>query len=166
MAASIVQVPVPQDVTKGTGLHNLMLKNSKVVVPLLLFSSFSACCCLALSSLSIIKLVWLVELEFPLAPRPSPSAPRGRWHAQGSTGSQKKVLSVRRVFAGVASGTESGPVPVSVLWLLVSAPLLLEQRVPLGPLLFPALRTARVRQARQMCAQKQVYADWLNGDFL
>ena len=76
------------------------------------------------------------------------------------------MLSVRRVFAGVASVTESGPVPVSVLWLLVSAPLLLEQRVPLGPLLLPALRTARVRQARQMCAQKQVFADWLNGDFL
>ena len=70
------------------------------------------------------------------------------------------------MFAGVASVTESGPVPVSVLWLLVSASLLLEQRVPLGPLLLPALRTARVRQARQMCAQKQVFADWLNGDFL
>ena len=65
----------------------------------------------------------------------------------------------------MASVTESGPVPVSVLWFLISAPLLLEQRVPLGPLFFPALRTARVRQARQMCAQKQVFADWLHGDF-
>ena len=40
---------------------------------------------------------------------------------------RKKVLSVLRVFAGVASVTESGPVPVSVLWLLVSASLLLER---------------------------------------
>ena len=85
---------------------------------------FSAFCCLALSYLSNVKLVWLVELEFPLAHRPSSNAPRGRWHAWGSTGGQdqqggwvgqKKVLSVRRVFAGVASVTESGPVPVSVL---------------------------------------------------
>ena len=32
--------------------------------------------------------------------------------------------------------------------------------------LFPALRTAYVRSARQMCAQKQEFADWLNGYFL
>ena len=73
---------------------------------------------------------------------------------------------VPRVFAGVASAAHSGPVPVSVLWLLVSAPLLLEKRVPLGPLLLPALRTARVRQrfffctsARKMYTPMQLFTD-------
>ena len=75
------------------------------------------------------------------------------------------MLSVRRVFAGAASVTESGPVPVPVLWLLVSASLLLGQRVPLGPVFLPAWRTARVRQALQMCARKQVFAGWLSCDF-
>ena len=39
-------------------------------------------------------------------------------------------------------------------------------RVPLGPLLFPALRTARVRQARQFVPEKQVGAgsDATNGE--
>ena len=71
----------------------------------------------------MISLVWLVELEFPLVSRPSPSEPRGRWHAQGSMGGQdqqggwvgqKKILSVR-VFAGVASVPGSRPAAVRPL---------------------------------------------------
>ena len=51
--------------------------------------------------------------------------------------SLKKVLSVR-VFAGVASVTVRRPAAV-VLWLLHSAPLLLEQRVRLAVLPFSCL---------------------------
>jgi len=119
---------------------------------------FSVFCCFALSYLSMISLVWLVELEFPLVPRPLPSGPRGRWHAQGGAGGQdqqggwvgqKKTLSAR-VFAGVASVTARRPAAV-VLWFLHSAPLLLEQRARLAVLPFFCLAHQSL-----VCVQKKV----------
>ena len=97
----------------------------------------------------------------------------------------EKVLSVR-VFAGVAS-VRVRRLAAVVLWLLHSAPLLLEQRVRTSPrstgfcaiwdcissssspacgppFFLPCAPISCVRSARQMCAQKQAFANWLNGD--
>jgi len=61
-----------------------------------------------------------------------------------AVGLVRKVLSAR-VLAGVASVTESGPVPQPALWNLRSAPLYLSNKPGLRSSLLPASRTSCVR---------------------
>jgi len=125
----------------------------------------------------MISLVWLVELEVRVPPGLSPFAKRAPWlvarsgrcgrpRSAGWVGwSEKSTLSPCGCWGGFGNGPKA----------CRGRPLAPSQRVPspratslaCGPPFFmPCAPISCVRSARQMCAQKQAFANWLNGDFL